>query len=134
MSRRPDERTGPRGREGGQATVELALLLPVIVVLLLVILQIGLIARDVVLVTHAAREAARAAAVDSAPGAARAAAEDAGGLQGDRLTVRATGRGEAGSRVRVRITYRAPTEVPIVGALIGDRTLRAEATMRVEGP
>ncbi len=134
MSRRPDERTGTRGREGGQATVELALLLPVIVVLLLVILQIGLIARDVVLVTHAAREAARAAAVDSGPGAARAAAEEAGGLQGDRLTVRATGRGEAGSRVRVRITYRAPTEVPIVGALIGDRTLRAEATMRVEGP
>ena len=131
---RPTFGTGDGDREGGQATVELALLLPVIVVLLLVILQIGLIARDVVLVSHAAREAARAAAVDSAPGAARAAAEEAGGLQADRLVVRATGRGDAGSRVRVRITYRAPTKVPIVGALLGDRTLRAEATMRVEGP
>jgi Flp pilus assembly protein TadG len=130
----PRPRHHERDREGGQATVELALLLPVVVVLLLVILQIGLIARDVVLVSHAAREAARAAAVDDAPGAAREAAEEAGGLQADRLSVRATGRGEAGSRVRVRITYRAPTEVPIVGALIGDRTLRAEATMRVEGP
>lgn len=134
MTRPPASGTGDGGEEGGQATVELALLLPVVVVLLLVILQIGLIARDVVLVTHAAREAARAAAVDSAPGAAREAAEGAGGLQADRLTVHATGRGDAGSRVRVRITYRAPTEVPIVGALLGDRTLRAEATMRVEGP
>jgi hypothetical protein len=127
-------RTREPGREGGQATVELALLLPVVVLLLLVILQVGLLARDVVLVAHAAREAARAAAVDDAPGAAREAAEEAGGLDGDRLSVRATGRGEPGSRVRVEITYRAPTDVPLVGALVGDRTLRATATMRVEGP
>lgn len=134
MSRPPGRRPGRGAGEGGQATVELALLLPVVVVLLLVILQVGLIARDVVLVTHAAREAARAAAVDPDPGAARAAAAAAGGLAADRLTVGVRGRGDAGSRVRVRITYRAPTDVPLVGALVGDRTLRAEASMRVEGP
>jgi hypothetical protein len=106
----------------------------VVVVLLLVVLQVGLLARDVILVTHAAREAARAAAVDSASGAARSAAEQAGGLDADRLTVRVSGRGEAGSRVKVRVAYRAPTAVPIVGALVGDRTLHATATMRVEGP
>ena len=130
--RRP--RTPRHRREGGQATVELALLLPVVVTLLLVVLQVGLLARDVILVTHAAREAARAAAVDSAPGAARAAAAAAGGLEADRLTVQVRGRGGTGSRVRVTVVYRAPTEVPIVGAFVGDRTLRAEATMRVEGP
>lgn len=121
-------------REGGQATVELALLLPVVVVLLLVILQVGLLTRDLVMVTHAAREAARAAAVDPAPGAARAAATGAGGLDPDRLSITASGRRGTGSRVRVVIRYRAPTEAPFVGALVGDRTLRAEATMRVEGP
>jgi hypothetical protein len=106
----------------------------VVVLLLLVVLQVGLLARDLILVSHAAREAARAAAVDSDPGAARAAAERAGGLDPDRLSVTAQGRGEAGSRVRIRVAYRAPTEVPIVGALVGDRTFRATATMRVEGP
>jgi hypothetical protein len=106
----------------------------VVVVLLLVVLQVGLLARDVILVAHAAREGARAAAVDSAPGAAREAAEQAGGLEADRLSVRASGRGDAGSRVRVEVTYEAPTEVPIVGALVGDQTLRSTATMRVEGP
>ena len=53
--------------EEGQATVELALLLPVVVVLLLAVLQLGLVARDVVLVAHAAREASRVAAVDDDP-------------------------------------------------------------------
>ena len=51
----------------GQASVELALLLPLLVLLLLVILQVGLLGRDVVLVTHASREAARAAATDPDP-------------------------------------------------------------------
>ena len=64
----------------GQASVELALLLPIVVLLLLAVLQVGLVARDVVLVTHASREAARAAALDGAPAAARRAAAAAGRL------------------------------------------------------
>ena len=119
---------------GGQATVELALLLPVLALVLLLILQIGLLGRDLVLVGHAAREAARAAAVDPDPGAALAAARAAGGLDDDRLDVVVSGRGDPGSRVRVTVTYRAETDIPIVGALLGDRTLRSAATMRVEGP
>jgi hypothetical protein len=98
----------------------------------LVILQIGLLGRDLVLVSHAAREAARAAAVDADPGAAEAAARAAGGLDADRLTVRVSGRGEPGTRVQVTVTYRAGTEVPLVGGLLGDRTLRSSTTMRVE--
>ena len=35
---------------------------------------------------------------------------------------------------RVEVTYRAETRVPLVGALMGDRTIRATATMRVESP
>ena len=122
---------GPREEEG-QATVELALLLPVVVVLLLAVLQLGLVARDVVLVTHAAREAARAAAVDDDPDAPRQAAEASGGLTAARLSVDVSGRGEAGSRVRVEVRYRIPTSVPIVGALIDDHEVTSVATMRVE--
>ena len=121
-----------RRREGGQATVELALLLPVVVLLVLAILQLGLVARDVVLVTHASREAARAAAVDPDPDAARRAAADTPGLQEDRLRVTTTGGEGAGDRVRVEVRYRIPTAVPLVGALLGDRTVHSATTMRVE--
>lgn len=120
--------------DDGQASVELALLLPVVVLLLLAVLQVGLLARDVVLVTHASREAARAAATDPDPGAARVAATSSSGLDGDRLAVAVSDRGTAGSRVRVELTYRAETRVPLIGALLGDRTIRSSATMRVEWP
>ena len=43
-----------------------------------------------------------------------------------------SGRGGPGSHVRVEVRYRAPTDVPLVGAAVGDINLRAEATMRVE--
>jgi len=114
--------------------VELALLLPVVVLLLLAVLQVGLLARDVVLVSHASREAARAAATDPDPGAARAAAAASSGLDPDRLAVTVRGRGEAGSRVRVEVTYRSQMAVPLIGTFVGDRTIRTSTTMRVETP
>lgn len=120
------------GSDPGQSTVELALLLPVVLVLLLAVLQVGLIARDVVLVAHASREAARAAAVEGGAAAALHAAVESSGLAEERVEVEVTGRGGPGSRVRAQVTYHAPTSVPLVGALLGDRVLRAEATMRVE--
>lgn len=126
------QRRVPTTRDRGQSTVELALLLPVVVLLLLAVLQVGLVARDVVLVTHASREAARAAAVDSTPAAARRAALASSGLSEDRLHVTVSGRSGPGSRVRVVVTYSAPTSVPIIGALLGDRAIRSSATMRVE--
>lgn len=131
----PRRGAAPRGSgTRAQASVELALLLPVVLLLVLAVLQVGLVARDVVLVTHASREAARAAAVDDAPGAPRRAALDSSGLVPDRLQVHVGGRAGPGSRVTATVTYRIPTTVPLVGALIGDRTVRSEASMRVEGP
>lgn len=123
-----------RGSDRGQSTVELALVLPVVALLLLAVLQVGLVARDVMLVAHAAREGARAAATDAAPEAPRAAAEAAGGLDPARLEVHTSGRAGAGSRVRVEVRYRIPTSVPIVGRLLGDHVVTSKATMRVEGP
>jgi Flp pilus assembly protein TadG len=119
-------------RERGQATVELALVLPLVAGILLVLVQVGLVVRDQVLTAHAAREAVRAAAVDDRPGAARSAAVDGSGLDAERLTVRVGPRGRPGSRVRVEVAYRAPTDVPLVGPLVGEVTLTAAATMRVE--
>jgi hypothetical protein len=118
--------------DGGQATVELALGLPFVVLLLLALVQCGLLVRDRVLVTHAAREGARAASVDGDTDAVEQAAADAGPLDPDRLTVTVGGRGGPGSRVTVRVAYRSPAALPLVGRLVGDVELTASATMRVE--
>ena len=122
-----------RGREDeGQASVELALVLPLVIVLLLVVVQVGLIVRDQILVVHAAREGAREAAVDASPDAPRRAALASSALAGDRLRVTSSGRAAVGSRVRVEVAYRSPTSLPLVGAALGELTLRGSATMRVE--
>ena len=128
---------GPRkvhrqGAERGQGTVEVALALPVVVVMMLAVVQVGLVGRDQLLVWHAAREAARAAAVEPNPGAARSAAVGAAGLQPGRLVVSLGGGTTAGDLVTATVRYRSPTEVPIVGRLIGDVDMSAAVTMRVE--
>ena len=126
-------RRNPRGTgDEGQAAVELALVLPLVVVLLLTLIQVGLIVRDQILVIHAAREAAREAAVDAGPDVPGRAAAASSTLDVDRLTVESSGRGGPGSRVRIQVRYRAPTDVPLVGGAIPDFTLEASATMRVE--
>lgn len=121
-----------RDLDRGQSSVEVALLLPFVALLLLAVVQVGLVVRDQVLVTHAAREAARAAAVDPADGAATDAAEAATDLAPARLDVEVSGRGAPGSRVRVVVSYRSATVVPLVGRLLGDVAVTADATMRVE--
>jgi hypothetical protein len=125
-------RAGRPDADAGQATVELALVLPLVALLLLGLVQVAVVARDQVLVAHAAREAARAAAVDDDVDAARRAAERAGPLAADRLEVEVSGREEVGSRVRVVVRYTVPLRLPLVHAGGLDVELAAEATMRVE--
>lgn len=119
------------GRPGdrGQSTAELVLLMPVLVALLLALVQIGLLVRVRVMVTHAAREAVREAAVGADDDDVRAAAAAAGDLDPRRLEVSVS---RAGERVAVEVRYRDPTEVPIVGALLADARFDARATMRLE--
>ena len=54
-------RFGQREHDPGQATVELALVMPLIIGLLLIILNVGLVVRDQLAVWHAASAGARAA-------------------------------------------------------------------------
>jgi hypothetical protein len=110
-----------------------ALLLPFVVMLALTVAQIGIVVRTQVLVVHAAREGARQAAVDADLGATVAAVEAATTLDPARLEVRVTGRAAPGSLVTVEVTYRAPTNLALVGRLVDDVVLVERATMRVEG-
>ena len=128
MSRRR-RRAMPRCRCRGQATVELALVLPLLVALLLFGVQVGLIVRDEIMVVNAARAGARAAAVSAVPGEARAAAEQSGQLDPGRLEVQAR---RAGEYVTVSVRYLSVTAVPLIGPLLGDIALEESTTMRIE--
>jgi Flp pilus assembly protein TadG len=128
-------RSGHQARQRsdrGQATVELALTLPVVVILLLGLVQAGTLARDQILVTHAAREAARAAAVVDDRSSIVQAATGAGPLDRRRLTVEVGARGAPGTQITVKVSYATATRVPLIGDLVPDVTLHAQASMRVE--
>ena len=115
-------------RERGQATVEFALVLPVLVLALMAVLQVALVVRDHVAVVHAAREAARQASVDADPSAARQAAR----RSLPHADVEVGARPKIGEPITVRVTYRSHTDLPLVGALFPDPLLESEVVMRVE--
>ncbi len=119
--------------EHGQSTVELTLVLPVVVMAMLAVVQIGLVAHDQLVLWHAARESARAAAVAPDQATARSAAAAASPtLDPARLSVDLSGGSTTGELVTASLTYRAATDVPVVGRLVGDVSLVAQVTMRVE--
>lgn len=119
------------GRSRGQATVEFALVLPLVAVLALAVVQVALVARERVLVTHAARVGARSASVGATDAEVRRDVVAAVDLAADRVDVRV---GRAGTTVEVVVTYRSTTDVPLAGALIADVELRATARMPREPP
>ena len=128
-------RRRPRAKgEEGQAAVELALALPLVALLLLALVQFTLVARDQLLVVHAAREAAREAAVHRNGGEAkaRAAAVRGSGLKEAGLEVETSYIGGWSDMVLVRVQYRSQTDLPLVGSLLPDVEVRAKAAMRSE--
>jgi Flp pilus assembly protein TadG len=117
-------------RDRGQAAVEFAIALPVVVVLVLGIVQLVVVVRDQLAVELAAREAARAASVSASPEASAArAAREATGLEPIAVTTHV-----GSDRVTVAIEYVSSTDVPLVGSFIGDVTVTARVTMRREPP
>ena len=122
MSTRPQ-------RNRGQATVELALALPVLCILLMGVVQLSVVVRDEVAVQLAAREAARAASVSADAHAGESAARRAVHLAPLRIEV-VDGRGT----VTATVTYVDLTDVPLIGALLPDVPIVASVTMAVEPP
>ena len=119
-----------RARPGpaGQATVELALVLPICLALLMLLVQVALLARDEIRVVHAARVAVREAALTSEQ--RRVVAVVARALP--RARVRVLRRGGPGEDVEVEVAFTARTDLPLIGDLLPDPTLRSRAVQRVE--
>ena len=124
----PPVRRGP-WPQSGQSTVEFVLVVPFFALMLLTVVQVGLLVRTRVLVTHAAREAVRAAAVGAHDSEIRSAAVAAADLDQRRLNVLVR---RAGGRVTVELRYVEATDVPLVGPLVNEAVFESSATMRLE--
>ena len=114
--------------ESGQATVELALVMPLIVGLLLIILNVGLIVRDQLAVWHAASAGARAASISpNSPDIVQQAVEDEVGLRPLHLQVV---RDE--QLITVEVQYPRTIKLWLIKHIVPPLTLSASVTMHVQ--
>lgn len=114
--------------------MEFALVLPLLLVMMLALVQVGLLARDRLLVEAVARAGAREAALQADEGAIREAALAAGpGLDASGVTIGVTREGSVGDAVTVEVGYAQPIRVPFVEWLFGDAVeFGTDATARQE--
>lgn len=104
-------------------------MLPVLLVVVLGLVQVGVAIRNELAVELAAREGARAAAVSSnGAAAATGAATSAVALPIDVST------SSSASTVTVTVTYVDPTDVAIIGRFLGPTRHVASVTMAIEPP
>ncbi len=118
-----------RRDDHGQATVELALVLPVLVVMAMLLVEVGTTARTAVLVHHSAREGVRAAAVGGSMRRVEDAVFGSSGLSPADTEVE---RVVVDRRVTVTVVHLARTDAPLVGPLVPDVRLVASASMFLE--
>ena len=140
-ARRPHCRRRPVGPlpgelcgAAGERVAEFALVLPLLLLVGLALVQVGLLAKDQLVVLEAARAGAREAAVTTDDDAARQAAVAAAAtLDPERLEVSVGREDGAGSAVTVAVTYRAPIVVDVVQWLFpAEVDLSGSAVMRQE--
>jgi Flp pilus assembly protein TadG len=128
-----------RNTDQGQAVVEFAVILPVLLLILFAILQFGVVFNNYIQVTAAAREGARKAAVSRSLGTANAesaattsAKSAAPGLTQSSVNVSFPNNPTfaQGSDVSVQVTY--PYSISIIGLVVASGNLSSTTTMRVE--
>lgn len=124
-------------RESGQSTVELALVLPLILLLLIGMVEFAQMASGYLTIQHAAREGARLGVTGVGDAAIIERVRDSGRvLAADRLTVLVSpveSSRQSGGSLTVRVTYRHTLMTPLVAQILGSEiTLESELTMRVE--
>ncbi len=120
--------------ERGQATVELALMLPMLALLLAAVVEIALVASDQARVWHAVREGVRAAAVDPDVADVRAAAERPGLRPLDISVSPDSQLRRQGDPVTVEVRYSPRARVALFGELLERVRLSAAGVMRIEQP
>jgi len=124
-------------RENGQAMVEMALVLPILLLLLFGIVEFGRIFNAYIAVAHISREAARVAALgDSDSEITSLALNRAAGLDKTKVQVKISPSSEErtrGTAVQVEVDYSVPLIVPLISNLLPNPfPISAQTIMRVE--
>ena len=117
-------------RDRGQAAVEFAIALPLVVMLVFGVVQVVLVVRDQISIELAAREGARAASVSASPASAANTAANAS-TQLDPIGVSTV---VTARRVRVTVTHTTESGLPLLGLVVGDVELSASVEMAREPP
>jgi len=135
-------RCGFHRDEWGQAIVETALVVPMIVLLVFGILEFGRFYNAWIVITQASREGARVAAVECTLSPSTCGTDvntkvdaNLGGLSLASRTITLTpGPYSAGSPVTVTVQYSMSVITPIIGTILpgNPHTLTSSATMRLE--
>lgn len=128
--------TGSQG-DSGQAVLELALILPVLLLLLFGIIEFGIIFHSNLVLNQAAREGARLGVVGGTDAEIRETVERvAAGLDMARLQYEVTpteGERRRGESLEVKLYYSVPISTPIMAEMLPNPyPLEVSVTMRVE--
>lgn len=120
-----------RDTERGAAIVEMALILPLLVVLVFGIVEFGRAYNTQVTLTHSAREAVRVLAITQDPAEAQAAAiASAASLDPAQVSV-ATAACVPGQPTQVTVSYPFSYDIPLINS--NTVTLSGEGVMRCGG-
>ncbi|MFC7063859.1 TadE/TadG family type IV pilus assembly protein [Halobacillus seohaensis] len=119
----------------GQALVELALVLPILLMLIFGIVDFGRIFHAYLTLDHAGREAARTASVGAEDSEIYATVTNSTvGLNDSNLNTKLSpsGERESGSEISVTLTYDIGFLTPVIQSLSSPITLKDTTVMRVE--
>jgi Flp pilus assembly protein TadG len=130
-----------RRSDKGQAVVEMALILPILLMLLFGIVEFGRIFNTYMIVTDLSREGARLGAVGDNDATIHTSVDSfatGSGLNSANITVTITptaaGTRARGTSVQVQVSYPVDIIAPVIGTVIGDPYIvTSQTTMRVEG-
>jgi Flp pilus assembly protein TadG len=135
-------------REKGQSMIEMAFVMPILIVIMMGITTFGIAINSKIAVSGAAREAARAYAITRSPGQAQVKAKEflKGGIVASNSEFNKNFNPSSdvkiendGNYVTVTVTYHQPVYVPGLMTLLGgdqmaDRMqLKSSATFKMEG-
>jgi hypothetical protein len=123
-------------KEEGQSATEFALVLPLILMVILVIIQMGIVVNAQLIITHAAREGARDGSVTNSNMRIRESVVNSAGTldkNSMNISIRPSSSRKIGDYITVTVEYNPPIIFPGIELVFPNSiSLRSSATMRIE--
>lgn len=123
-------------KEEGQSATEFALVLPLILIVILVIIQMGIVVNAQLIIIHAAREGARDGSVTNSNMKIRESVINSAGTldkNSMNISIKPSSGRKIGDYITVTVEYNPPIIFPGIELVFPDSiSLKSSATMRIE--